>query len=66
MPKKRGQKKGPVIHEALSGTTLEVRSTLRMGLFSDIDCFVKLSQGNIRIVVDFYPGTRKETIRCGK
>jgi hypothetical protein len=45
------------IREALSRTTLEVAQYSENGIFSDIDSFVKLSQGNSTsiTVVDFYP-----------
>jgi hypothetical protein len=49
-----------VIREALSGTILRVSQYVDNGLFSDIDAFVKLSEGNTSITkVRFYPFEKK-------
>ena len=48
------------IREALSGTTLRVSRYPNDGLFSDIDAFVRLSEGNTSITkVHFYPFEKK-------
>jgi hypothetical protein len=55
------------IREVLSGTILRVSQYSDNGIFSDIDSFVKLSQGNATITeVNFIHSTRKEMMFYGK